>query len=143
MPYSTSTDLGISERQLLDLADTNSDGQVESDVIDRAIERADRRIDTYLRGRYVLPFDPAPKEIIEISASLAVYFLSERNDITPSEGLRQRYDDAMKLLKDLQAGRATLDETGQDEGLGRQPGRIVTNKTADDRVFSKDLMSRF
>lgn len=143
MAYSTSDDLALTATLLLDLADDDDNGGVDAGVVDAAIERADRRVDAYLRGRYELPFDPVPKEVVEISASLAVYYLFERRQITPQEGVKQRRDDAMTLLKDLQSGRASLDETGQSSDLDRKPGRIVTNRTPGDKMFSTDVLNRF
>lgn len=143
MAYSTSDDLALTTTLLLDLADDDDNGEVDAGVVEAAIERADRRVDAYLRGRYELPFDPVPKEVVEISASLAVYYLLERRQITPPEGVKQRRDDAMTLLKDLQSGRASLDETGQASDLDRKPGRIVTNRTAGDKMFSTDVLNRF
>lgn len=143
MAYATQSDLNLSQDDLIGLTDDAGTGAVVAAVLVAAIGRADRLIDTYLRGRYVTPFNPAPAEVTEISAAVAKYYLEQRRFSTPTEGTTLAYRDAMSVLKDLQSGRATLSGEGQEEDLDRKPGRVVSNKTAESRVFSKSVLDRF
>lgn len=143
MAYSTQADIPLSNEMLVQATDDAGTGSLNQGVLDATIQRADRLIDAYLRGRYVVPFNPAPPEVVELSAQLTRYYLEERRLSTPTEGARQAYKDAMTVLKDLQAGRATLSTAGQTSEIDQKPGRIVSNKTAESRMFPKSLLDRF
>ena len=143
MAYATAEDLLLSAQDLIALTDDAGNGTLDAAVVTANIQRADRLIDTYLRGRYITPFDPVPAEVREISAALAKYYLEQRRHSTATEGTRNEYKDALQVLKDLQSGRATLSEEGQTEDLDRGPGRMISNKTAESRVFSKADLNRF
>lgn len=142
MAYATVADIALSEQDLIDLTDDTDSGAVDSAILAKAIDRADRLIDSYLRGRYHTPFDPVPVEIRDMSAALAKYFLFERRQVPP-DGVRRLYDDKVGYLKDLSTKRAELDETGQSGDLDRSPSRILSNKTAASAVFPKSVLDRY
>lgn len=143
MPYSTVADIALSEQDLIDLTDDTESGAVDTGVLASTIDRADRMIDSYLGGRYNVPFAITPPDVKRLSATLAKYYLHERRMPTVPDGVRRQYDDAMTYLKDLVAKRATLDETDQPADLDRSPSRILSNKTASSAVFPKSVLDKY
>jgi len=91
------------------LSDDDGDGLADDAVLEAAIADADALIDTYLRARYGVPFDPVPAIVRSISAAVAIYFLlTRRREIVPAEHQR-RYEAAIGLLDRLARGEAALD----------------------------------
>lgn len=94
---------------------------VDADQLRNGQEFADSRIDSRLDAKYVVPFsDPAPDEIIEISADLAAYFIildlfQNGTADAPVEYAQELYRRAMESLNAL-AG--TTDATLPDPGSG-------------------------
>lgn len=142
MAYSTVADIALSEQDLIDLTDDTDSGAVDAAILAAEIDRADRLIDSYLRGRYHTPFDPVPPEIVELSAALTKYNLYDRRGLV-DDIIRRDRDDRVSFLKDLTADRARLDETGQPADIDRSPSRIVTNKTSNSRMFPPDVLNKW
>lgn len=140
--YATQADIPIDGRSLINLTDDAGTGAVNVDVLNAAIGRADRTIDAYLRGQYIVPFDPVPPEVRSLSADLTWYLLEQRRTMV-TEASRQAHQDALRMLKDLQSGRAVLSTAGQTSSIEQPPGRIVTNKTANHALFPKSVLDRF
>lgn len=92
---------------ILRLTEREADGGVVQDpaAIDRAIVDTDALIDGYLRGRYVTPLIETPPQIADIALSIAIYKLHRWS---PEQKIRDDYDDALKLLREIAAGTAHL-----------------------------------
>lgn len=80
------------------------------DIVDRAIAYACELADGYLAGRYALPLSPVPTMLGLWCTDLARYWLHKRrfNGGELPKELQNAYEDAMKLLKEVQAGRLHL-----------------------------------
>ena len=143
MAYCTLDDLkaaNISEREMIQLTDDEGIGEINSGRIDRAIKTADDKIESFLRGRYTLPLNPVPGEINAAAVALTIYYLflrSRKREIP--DIIQARFDEAKETLKNLQSGKQRLGvETPAPEK------RVYkTNKTSEDRVFSKDVLDTF
>jgi phage gp36-like protein len=107
MPYTDQTALetAFGPEEVLELADRDRDGEADSGVLDAAIALATGIIDGYLRaGGYPLP-DPSadtPAVILVIANALtrsALYVHSQPEEV------KSRAEEAMKLLRDIQAHR--------------------------------------
>lgn len=145
--YSTLDDLKnmLPERVLLQLADDENAGEfvavpanaAYTRVVD-AIRRADTLIDGYISGRYSLPFQTTPDLVKDISVNLAVCELYSRNhEAVLPEAIAARRKDNIKTLENIQKGLVVLHEPAKTE-----PAEILVNKTADDRVFTDDLLGK-
>jgi phage gp36-like protein len=125
MPYATQAQLierfGESELiQLTDRADPLT-GAIVAAVLDAALLDADQEIDSYLRVVRTLPLPaPIPVRLVRVAADVARYHLYD--DHAPDE-VRTRYEDAIRWLRDVAAGRASL---GADDTAPAVSGRIVT-----------------
>lgn len=134
MAYSTLEDLKtyMPERDLIQLTDQDNVNEIDEEIVDDAIRRADNIIDAYLRGRYPAPITGTiPQEIKDISTKLASYNLYRKNmQLTLPEPVKAEHSDAMSMLKAIQSGKLTPFESTDE------PTIIVTNKTADDKIYN-------
>ncbi len=144
MPYCTLDDLKdqIPEANIIQLTDDEGLGVVNQSRVDKAISVADSVIDGYLRGRYSLPLSTVPELIKTIAIDIAVYKLYERRlELEMPEAMSNRYKNAIKLLDQIQKGLIKLGIESPETGPGQ--GHYKTNKTAEDRTFSKDVLKQF
>jgi len=138
MTYATQQDLidRFGNDELLQLADRDLDDAVDAAVVDGALADADELINTYIRKQYKLPLATAPDRLVKLAADIARYNLHEE---VPTEHVTKAYDDALKFLKDIAAGRAELDVAGVEPEAQGDAVKI----SASDRVFTSDTMEGF
>lgn len=83
----------------------------------------------YLSARYRAPFDPVPDIVKGWVADIALYRLRYKVGDTSgvSAEIKARYDDAMKMLRDAQAGKLAIDlssgQGGAQGGIGGEPAQ--------------------
>ncbi len=107
--------------------------------IDEAIEAADAEIDSYCAVKYSVPFATVPRLILGLSVELSIYYLYARRTIP--EDIQKRYDRAVSRLKDIAKGLPTL---GVDPpATPSASGGAESNKTVNDRIFTRDKMTGF
>jgi len=140
MAYCTQTDIlkQITEDQLLQLTDDDDTGSIDTDVVIAAITDADDVIDGYCAQRYSVPFTTTPGIINTISVDLAIYNLFSRRIHTIPELRKERYENSMKLLKDIESGRISLGVPAPAENSDR-----IGSYTANDTLFTRDNMEGF
>ena len=148
MSYCTLEDLKttVPEEKLIELSDDSIPPvAIDEDVVDEKIADADDLIDGYLRGRYTLPLSVTPRTIKNLSVDIAVYNLyTRRPERGIPEEISRKYEVALKLLSDIKKDNFSLDaerEGPSDPGYGS--GYCRVNKTEEDRIFTKDLLSKF
>ena len=129
--YCTIADLKLlmSEEQLLQLADDGVDSPTPEQVMNEAIDQADREIDGYLNAIRPVPLDPVPLIVPNISAKIAAYNLFRRKPHLEAGEWATEYDRQVKLLEKIASGKIGLGLTG-DEDPGEQaqptePGKMV------------------
>lgn len=88
-------------------------------------------IDGYVAPRYCLPLQNQHDILTDAACDIAYYKLFY---VDGAESIRQRYEDALKLLKDIQSGKARLNEpSGQESQSQRkvyiksEPRRFTNN----------------
>ncbi len=126
----------IDPRHLAELADDNRDGLADTATIEAAIADADALIDTHLRARYAVPFDPAPDVLRRISCDLALSALFARRREADSPVHRARAQDAVRLLEAIARGEILLAESGLK-------GKPESTALDDDKTFSRDSLDAF
>ena len=119
MAYATQDDLvpvRLTLDELVQLTDDSTSdvdpgaGQVNTAIVDAIMAEASGRVDGYCRQRYQTPLQPS--EIVKgLTLDIAEFLLFTRRRTTKtSETVRQRYEDAIAFLKDIAAGKASLDQ---------------------------------
>lgn len=136
MAYSTLEDLKtyMPNNHLVQLTDDENVNEIDTEVVDDAIARADNLIDSYLRGRYPVPIadsEDVPQEIKDISTKVAAYNLYRKNmQLTLPEPVKIEYKQAIDLLKMIQSGKVS------PFAANEEPTVIRTNKTSSDKIYS-------
>lgn len=93
--------------EVLLLADRAHTGEADESVTARALSDATDLINQYLRVRYSVPVSPVPPTLRRVCGDLAMYALSTDNGLL-TDDKRRRYEDALRLLRDLANGTAEL-----------------------------------
>ena len=120
--------------EIVQCADYDGDGIADSDVIARAIDWADRKIDSYLGARYEIPLSSTPDVVKNCSVSITIYRLYA-NRRSVSEDTRDEYKDWIKWLEDVAAGKISL---GLSDPPDESPGAGGVRYSGDDRHFGRD-----
>lgn len=121
MPYATRTDLETRYGQE-ELAQRET--MLPAGAVDQALADADALIDGYLAGRYAVPLNPAPDNLVRIACQLARYgLLGDAN----TEQSRREYEDAVGWLKDVAAGRVVL--TSAQSAASPNTGLTLATRT--------------
>lgn len=121
---------GAAETTRLSVADGVIPDAPVAARIESAIEVATDTIDSYLRGRYVVPLAPVPLSIVEAACILARHALASGGDREPSEQMRLSRDATIAWLKSLGDGRASL------EGVAPVSSAAGARSSDRERVFS-------
>ena len=112
---------------------------INPSVITRAIADADAEINGYCASRYDVPFSTVSDMIRKISVDIAIYNLFCRRR-GPSEDRRNRYKDAIALLKGIAQGIVSLvgasAVVSEDDDAGPE-----SSADTDDRIFSMGKLS--
>ena len=137
MAYCVQADIAklIPEQELAELT-TESGSTPDADVVTEAIAKADAEIDAYCGARYTVPFTTVPDIVASLSVDMAIYHLYSRRSHVP-EIRRQKYDDALKFLRDVSKGAATLG--GSDAEVATDAD--VAEITSATRVFDRTKLS--
>lgn len=134
MAYLSENDLtqrfGLDELLQLTCADPQA-SVPDTAVLARAIADAEAEIDSYLAARYQLPLPSVPTVLTRVGCDIARYRLW--ND-RASDEVRQRYEDARRLLEALAAGKVALGLPAADT----QPAQsLAAAKSGNTPVFDR------
>ncbi|MDD5479651.1 DUF1320 domain-containing protein [Rhodoferax sp.] len=107
MTYASQSDLterfGVDE--LAQRSNRLDGSAIDAGVVARALADADAEIDSYLATRYALPLASTPTVINRLACDIARYRLY---DDGVTEAVRQRFEDALALLKKFSSGEVRL-----------------------------------
>lgn len=91
--------------ELLALTDRDGLGVVGDAVFAQAALDAQAEVDVYLAARYALPLASVPAVLVQLCADIARYRLwADR----ASEEVRKRYEDVLRLLRQIASGAVAL-----------------------------------
>ena len=141
MAYCTQDDIleQLDEDILIQLTDDADAGVVDSDKVTRAIADADAEIDSYCGVRNSVPFTTVPARIRMLSVDIAIYNLYARRKGAP-ENRKERYDNAIRYLKDVSTGKASLGANDPDTPPLDSHTPEITQST---RIFTRDKLTGF
>ena len=143
MSYSTAQMIldRIPEKQLIQLTDDKKLGVVDQTIVAAAQLTANGLVNGYCGGKYSVPFATVPAIIPGLEADIAAYLLYKRKTDEVPTSKRTDYDDAIASLKEISKGILSL-------GVDPPPaapttGGAESNKTTNDRIFTRDKLSGF
>lgn len=129
----------LDEQDIIDLTDDKDLGVIDQTIVDQAIADADAAIDSYLGEKYVVPLNPVPDIARKLSVDIAVYNLySRRGRVTDTT--EKRYDDAVKILRDVLKSGAGIPGAVKAEGPARDS---FVKLSSSGRIFSRNSMKGF
>ncbi|MES2948669.1 MAG: DUF1320 domain-containing protein [Pseudomonadota bacterium] len=107
MTYATLAEMitRFGEPELVQRTDRAEGVTIDTVVLGKKLADADAEIDSYLAVRYALPLASTPVLLVSLAADIARYRLYD--DGVP-ETVRQRYEDAVSLLKRMASGDVIL-----------------------------------
>ncbi len=128
MAYATQADLvplRITQKELIQLTDDTGSSQVNTAVVNAALEEASGWVDSYCRNRYVTPLQLSDM-VKSLTLDRTVWLLfSRRRGIKIAETVDARHAEALAFLKDVSAGKAQLDQPVGDPPQGAMGGPVV------------------
>ncbi len=129
MPYTTLSALVglLGEDVLIQITDRASSptGAVDVAIVDQAIANAGAVIDASLATRYRLPLSSVPAIVAELALAIAAYKVHR---FTPEAKIKDDYDQALKDLVDIAAGRKKLDLAGIEPASSGANGVVATDR---------------
>lgn len=107
MSYASQADLVASfgSLEITQVTDRNRTGTIDADAVAQALADADELINSYLGERYTLPLPEVPRMVVSVACDIARHRLHKEG---LHEEVRKRYEDALRWLKDVAAGRSGL-----------------------------------
>ncbi len=113
MAYATKADLQqrLTDTKLVQLTDFGNTGSMDEARITEALNVASALVDSYVAGRYTLPLTVSD-QVRDLTVELAVYKLHAARQAVP-EQVRADHDRILSFLKDVGAGRASLDQSAK------------------------------
>ena len=119
MPYATRDDLleRFGEAEI-----TKRESMLPTGAADKTLQDASADIDAYLSPRYPTPVDAPSPTLNRMCCDIARYYLAGDS---ASEDARRRYADAIAALRDVAAGRRTLDVPAKPDGGPAQTALVV------------------
>lgn len=140
MTYATQADMveRFGHEELAQRTDRFEGLTIDEVVLGRALADADAEIDGYLATRYALPLARTPAVLVRLACDITRYQLF--GDKVP-DSVRQRYEDAVGVLKRLAAGSVQLAGVNAVPALGGA-GNAVAVRTAA-RVFGRDQLASY
>ena len=143
MTYATKEQLTelVGEDALSGLADRDGDFVADPAVLDKALAQASGEIDSYIGARYPLPLARETLTLNQPCIDIAIYRLGV-DGASAFEHARERYEDAIALLKRIGEGRAVLvfapDPDAEPDAEPQRPQPVVTG--GPDRIFTRSKM---
>ncbi len=124
MSYATLSDLinRAGDVEVRQIADRDRDGTPDPDVIEAAIRDGENMVNGYVAAKYAVPLASVPDLVRTWTVSIARYVL-HRN--TPPDHVRTDFEDAIKALKDVAAGRLVLPVAAGEEAPATVAGKIM------------------
>jgi len=108
------------EREDIEELSNDDTGATDSvALINEVIYDAQDMVNSYVQTRYSTPLsEPVPRVIRDVTSTIAIYYLHLRRDWTLTEAMTKAYNDAMKWLRDLAAGKTMLDIANNSNASG-------------------------
>lgn len=139
MSYATQQDLvtRFGELEMIQLTDRNGAGEIDAGVVAKALLDAGKLIDSYIAARAALPLPSVPDRLVRVAGDIARYYLHADR---PTEQVAKAYEDAVRWLRDIAAGKATLEIDGASVA---PPADLTISIQTGGRIFGRDALKGF
>ena len=127
------------EREVIALTDRDNTGVIDAVVLAQGLTSADDEINAYLASKYSLPLASTPVIVRDFACDMARYRLCSA-EVTETEEVRNRYNDAIKFFNKVAKGEISLGLNGLN--VVPAPTGPVLLKT-NERVFSGASLSDY
>lgn len=140
MSYAAQADMvnRFGNDEVVALTDRSNTGEIDATVLGQALITASTQIDTYLSGRYQLPFVNVPPFLATVCCDIARYQLCV-GSTRMTEEISTRYKDQVRFLELAATGKVTLGVT--------QVGQVQSSNTiefhAGTKIFSRSDRGAF
>ena len=140
MAYATIADMEkrLAVSVLVQLTGDSQGGAAYNTAINEELDQASAVVDSYAATRFDTPLQDSTR-VRQLVTDIGAYEL-EKNKGTVRETDRAAYEDAIRFLRDLAAGKATLD---QPSGAPAQTGSLEPKVTTKERIMSDDHLSGY
>lgn len=140
MTYATESDLEarFGADELIQRTNRTGGAAIDMEVLGRALADADAEIDSYLATRYTLPLASTPAVLVRLACDITRYQLC--GDKVP-DSVRQRYEDAVGVLKRMATGSVQLAGMAPVPAVGGS-GNAVAVRTAR-RLFGPEQLASY
>jgi phage gp36-like protein len=142
MPYATQTEFIEAFGAELTIELTNLEDPtattVDATVMTRGLTRATSLIDSYLSGRYALPLSTTPAVLTTLCLDIARYQMGHNAE---EKDVRQRYEDALKVLEQIAKGTLNLGLPPADEPTALPQGSPAVYRP--EPVFSRTTLEDY
>jgi len=118
-------------QELIELTDDLKTGEVDAALVTDICAEASGVVDSYCRGKYVLPLTVS-EQVKGLALDIAVALLFQRRRRS-NEDVNMVHDRAISFLKDVAAGRASLDQSGKVQAS--EMDVVTKDHTTDPDVF--------
>lgn len=139
--YATTDDLKsrFPALEIVQLSDDGGGSEIDDPNVFAACAAATHDVNAKLGVRFVVPFeaDAIPPIIVEITTDLAMYRLYQRRLAGVPKEAETIAEDAEEKLDRFVEGKLKLEGATELEGWTKP---VLSNKTAADRTFSKEIL---
>lgn len=127
---------------LLEVTDKEGTGTIDTAAVTRKLAAADSYIHSYIMARYssVIPFSTTPAIIQDMATDIAVYLLYKDSQMGANQERKDEFKAATDYLKDVQAGKATIDGVTIQHDDARNTGETLYDSTRT-RTFSRESLN--
>ena len=141
MSYATIADLEllIPTEQLILLTDDDDTGDVVIAIVETALDNASTIIDSYLSGRYSLPFANPPQMLKVMCTHIAGYQLQVRREAV-SDTWAKQHANAIAFLTKISEGSLSLGASDPVVSGGESEALQVS---VADSIFSREEMDKY
>lgn len=123
--------------------DRDQDGEPETVKINASISSAETEFDSYAGSSYPLDvlhaLSPTPVVVVDCCVDLAIHALAQMDEGLMTDAIRRRYEDRIKWLILLAAGKVKIPLPADPDALG--PGDAA-QQTSNPRLFTRTTMAR-
>jgi phage gp36-like protein len=128
---------GISEMISLSNIDNPAAVAVNDPIVLENLTDSSAEIDGYVSARYALPLPSVPGVLKSACLDMTRYRLDKNFQ---REDVRKRYEDWIRFLKDVSAGRASL---GLNPDSGAEANLISAKISSPERIFTNNALTGY